>query len=314
MKNYMSFVGIDVSKDHLDIAQDDRDVWRIANDAESIAELLLRLSDQPDSLIVLEATGGLEMNAVVALSAGGMPVVIVNPRQVREFARATGRLAKTDRIDARVLADFGRAVRPEVRAIPDEQAQRLSALNTRREQVSTMIRMEKNHRAWSRCELQEGIEDHLRDLERRLKDLETEMDRMIRENQQWREKDSLLRSVSGVGPVLSRTLLADLPELGRLNRKEIAALVGLAPLACDSGKYKGKRRIWGGRARVRTKLFMAVLSASRYNPRIRDFYQRLVAEGKAKKVVLIACARKLLTILNAMVRDGQYKEQGAENA
>jgi transposase len=291
MKEYQSFVGIDV-----------------ANDPEGFQHLISLLSQQPETLIVLEATGGLEMPAVVALSEAGLQVAVVNPRQVRDFARAAGFLAKTDRIDARVLVNFGRAMRPEVREVPDEQARRFALLNTRREQVSLMIVMEKNHRAWAPQALRSEIERHIQELEQMLQALEKEMDQMIQANPEQREKNKLLQSVTGVGPVLARTLLADLPELGQLNRKEIAALAGLAPLACDSGRFRGRRRIWGGRARVRTKLYMAVLSATQHHPRIREFYQRLLGKGKLKKVALVACARKFLTILNAMVRDGEYRE------
>jgi transposase len=227
---------------------------------------------------------------------------VVNPRQVRDFSKATGQLAKTDRIDARLLALFAERVRPEVRALPDEAARELDALMTRRRQVLHMLVAEKNRLGAALPTLKSGIQEHIRYLERQLKRVDGELDQRIRSSPVWRAKEDLLKSVPGVGPVLARTLIAELPELGRLDRKEIAALVGVAPLNQDSGTFRGKRRVWGGRAPVRTALFMAALTASRCNPVIRGFYLHLIAAGKPKKVALTACMRKLLVMLNAMLK------------
>jgi transposase len=253
-------------------------------------------------MVVLEATAGMEMPVAAALAAIGLPVAVVNPRQVRQFARATGRLAKTDAIDAQVLAQFAQAVQPPLRPLPDADTQQLNALVTRRHQLVEMLAAEKNRLAQAAKSVRIDIQEHIRWLERRLIDLDRDLAATVHESPIWRETDNLLQSAPGVGPVLSTTLLANLPELGRLNGKQIAALVGVAPLNRDSGRFRGKRTIWGGRARVRTALYMGTLVATRYNPVIRPFYQRLLAAGKPKKVALTACMRKLVTILNAMVR------------
>ena len=275
------FVGIDVSKDRLDVAlRPTSDRWALANDAPGVATLVARLQGLAPTLIVLEATGGLAVPLTGALAAAGLPVVVVNPRQVRDFAKATGQLAKTDALDAAVLAQFAEAVRPALRPLPDAATQALSALPP----------------------VHKGIRAHISWLERRLADLDADLAQAIRESPIWREKDDLLQSVPGVGPVLATTLLASLPELGTLTRQQIAALVGVAPLNRDSGAWRGKRRVWGGRAHVRAALYMSALVATRYNPVLRAFYQRLCAAGKAKKVALTACMRKLLTILNAMLK------------
>jgi transposase len=250
----------------------------------------------------LEATGGYENAAVASLAAAGLPVVVVNPRQVRDFAKATGTLAKTDRVDAQILALFAERVRPVVRPIPSRQTRILDALLTRRRQLLEMITAERNRFAMSVDPIRKDIQKHIRWLKCRVADVEKELDQTIESSPIWRIREDLLRSVPGVGPVLSRTLVADLPELGSLNRKQIAALVGVAPLSRDSGTKRGKRMVWGGRAPVRAVLYMGTLVAAKHNPVIQEFYARLLATGKPKKVALTACMRKLLVILNAMVR------------
>jgi transposase len=300
------FVGIDVSKGHLDVAVHDQpDVRRVANDEAGIQELVAELVTLRSSLVVLEATGGFEMPAAAALMAAGVPVVIANPRQTRDFARSTGQLSKTDAIDARGLALFAARVRPNVRELPSEEAQVLDALVARRRQIVGMLTQEKNRLGFALKPVQKGIRKHIAWLERQLTDVEEELDARIRKSPVWAAKSDLLQSVPGVGPNLSRTLIAELPELGCLNHKQIAALVGVAPRARDSGKFRGKRMIWGGRAPVRSALYLSVWSASRWNPVIRRFYERLRAQGKPPRVAQTACMRKLLTILNAMVRDGR---------
>lgn len=301
------FIGIDVSKDRLDVAQ--RPVaasWSVANSEDGINELVQRLIEVEPALAVLEATGGLEVPVVAALVAAHLPAVVVNPRQARDFARATGQLAKTDAIDAGILAHFAEAVRPGVKPLPDEATRELDALLTRRRQLIEMRVAEKNRLQRTAAQrVRRDIQKHIHWLERQLVEIEKDLNDSIKRTPAWREKDDLLQGVKGVGPVLSATLLGELPELGRLNRREIAKLVGVAPLNHDSGKFKGQRRIWGGRASVRASLYMSALVASRYNPAIRDFYQRLVTAGKPTKVALTACMRKLLAILNAIARDGR---------
>jgi len=297
------YVGIDVAKERLDVAP--RPVgagWQVANDERGVVELVARLDQLRPALVVLEATGGMELPLVGALAAAGLPVVVINPRQAREFAKATGRLAKTDAIDAQVLAHFAEAVRPRLRPLADAAAQELSALMTRRRQLIEMLTAERNRLRTAAPAVRPDIQEHIRWLERRLADLDGDLSQTIRSSDIWREKDDLLQSAPGVGPVVSTTLLADLPELGALNRKEIAALVGVAPLNRDSGTLRGRRTVWGGRSKVRSALYMATLVATQRNPVIRIFYQRLLSAGKPKKVALTACMRKLLTILNAMSR------------
>ena len=254
----------------------------------------------------MEATGGYELLAVAALAAAALPVVVVTPRQVRDFARATGQLAKTDRIDAEILARFADVVRPKVRIIPDAAAHELDALLTRRRQLLEMLQAERNRVGQvfgtGKKQVRKSLKAHIEFLERELHTTDTDLGKMVRESPVWRERDELLRSVPGVGPVLSRTLLADLPELGRLSRRAVAKLVGVAPLSRDSGTMRGRRFVQGGRAAVRGVLYMAALVATRRNLIIREFYLRLVAAGKPKKLALVACMRKLLTILNTMVR------------
>jgi transposase len=300
------FVGVDVSKDWVDVGVSPSNAsWQTTIDPKSIAELSDRLRTLTPKLVVLEATGGLEIPIAAALSRAGLPVVVVNPRQVRDFARATGKLAKTDKLDALTLALFGERVRPEVRPLPDDIAQAFEALLARRRQLVAMLAEEKNRLQQARSrDVQKGITRHIRWLEREIKDVDQGLSESVRKSPVWRAKDDLLQGVPGVGPGLSFTILAELPELGRLNRKQIAALVGVAPHAADSGTLRGKRIIWGGRAAIRHVLYMAALTACRFNPTIRAFYQRLVSAGKPRKVAIVACMRKLLIVLNAIVRDG----------
>jgi transposase len=298
-------VGIDVAKATLDVwVEPEGPGWTVANDAAGIAELTERLRARPVTRVVLEATGGYEYAAVAALGLAGHPVAVVNPRRVRDFARATGRLAKTDRIDARVLARFGAAVRPEPRPLPSAEVQELDATATRRRQLLEMLQAERNRQRTARGKLARQIQQHVTWLERQLAALDDDLRHLIEASPVWRAKEDLLRSVPGVGPTTALTLLAELPELGALSGRQIAALVGVAPFARDSGTLRGKRAIWGGRAPVRTVLYMAAVSASRHNPRLRAVYQRLLAAGKPKKLALIACLRKLVVILNAMVAHG----------
>ena len=304
-----TFVGIDVSKSQLDVAQlPERRSWSVSNDVEGIGDLVRDLATLAPALVVLEATGGYESSVFAALITARLPAVVVNPRQIRAFARAKNRLAKTDKIDAQVLAEFAEAVRPEVRPVPDEALQELSGLLRRRKQLVEMLTAERNRSLMATPAVRKDIRAHIHWLERRLQDIETGLDQAIRSTPAWQERDKLVQGEKGVGPVLSMTMLADLPELGRLNRKEISALVGVAPFNQDSGRFRGKRKVWGGRRSVRAVLYMAALAASRHNPEIRPFYQRLLAAGKPKKVALTACMRKLLIRLNAIVREGQSLE------
>src|SRR5271163_1881685 len=296
------FIGIDVAKAALDVFIGSAGMaFTVANNEVGIRDLVRQLV--PTDFVILEATGGLETPVASALAAAGIAVAIVNPRQVRDFARATGRLAKTDRLDAEVLARFGEAVRPEARPLANEQAQALEALVTRRRQLVEMLTAEKNRRARAPKVLHRSIDEHIRWLAKRLAGFDDELGELIRNTPLWRERDELLRSVPGVGKVLSRTLLAQLPELGMLNRKQIAALAGLAPFNRDSGSMRGSRCIWGGRAQVRRVLYMATVAGVRSNPTIRTFYLRLRTNGKQAKPALIACMRKFLVILNAMLHN-----------
>lgn len=297
-------VGIDVSKSMLDIAiHETGESWCCSNDASGSATLVPKLKQLKATSIVLEATGGYETLVSVTLSAAGLPVIVVNPRQVRDFAKATGQLAKTDRLDARVLAHFANAIAPPLRPSKSEETQHLEALLARRRQIVEMLVAEKNRLANNRDQaVVKDLKTHIAWLERRLKSSDDELQRVLKTSPAWRERDDLLRSTPGVGPVLSLTLLAQLPELGQLNRREIAKLVGVAPFNWDSGTWRGSRHIWGGRAAVRSPLFMATLCAIRINPIIKCFYQRLIKAGKAPKVAITACMRKLLTILNVMIK------------
>ena len=302
MTNTPVFVGIDVSKAQLDVAMRPEGRFAVVNDEQGRAQLRERLQAVAPTLVVLEATGGVELPLTSALVLVGLPVVVVNPRQVRDFAKATGQLAKTDAIDAHVLARFAEVIRPELRPLPDEQTQALAALVTRRQQLIEMLTAEKNRLMSARPTIRKNLRAHIAWLERALQQADTDLAEAIRQSPVWREKEALLRSVPGIGPVLTTTLLANLPELGTLTQKQIAALVGVAPLNRDSGTLRGRRTVWGGRARVRTALYMAAIVAARFNPVICAFNQRLLAAGKAKKVALVACMRKLLTIVNAMLK------------
>jgi len=298
------FVGIDVSKAVLDVAiVPTGEKWSVANSSDDVGQLVRRLKEAKANLIVLEATGGLERRAVAALAGAGLPVVAVNPRQVRDFARATGKLAKTDAIDAAVLALFAERIRPDLRPIKDAEAQELEALVVRRKQVVEMITAEKNRlsAAPPSKQVRTAIGRTIEWLQKQLDENDRDLEKAVKSSGAWREKDDLLRSVPGVGKVLSRTLLSLVPELGTLTHKQIAALIGVAPLNRDSGTLRGRRCVWGGRAQVRQVLYMGALVAARFNPVIRAFHQRLLAAGKLPKVALVACMHKLLTILNAML-------------
>jgi transposase len=297
-----AFVGIDVGKAHLEVALWDSETsWRVSNDGDGIEKLITRLQALSPRLIVVEATGGLELPVVAAMASAELPVAVVNPTRVRDFARATGQLAKTDRLDALVLAHFAQAVRPKLRPLRSEEGEQLAALLTRRRQLVAMLTAEKNRLVSTRPQLRQRLQKHIEWLQEELKSLDEEIASLIDSNPLWEEKNALLRSVPGIGPVTAATLLAELPELGTLNRQKIAALVGVAPVNKDSGKKRGKRRVFGGRTSVRRTLYMAALNASRFNPVIRSFYERLLGRGKEKKVALTACMRKLLVILNAML-------------
>lgn len=301
------FVGLDVSKDKLDVALwPQAQTWSVVNDPPSLKALAAQLKAFSPALVVLEATGGYENLALAVLGAAGLPLVRINPRQVRDFARSTGQLAKTDRLDALILARFGQALNPAVRSLPEEAVQELAGLVSRRQQLLEMITAEKARQATSSPGVRRQIAQHLAWLQKALNRLDGDLDQAIKANPTWRERDQVQQTIKGVGPVLSRTLLALLPELGRLNRKQIAALAGVAPFCCDSGRWQGRRRIWGGRAGVRRALYMAILSASRFNPKIKAFYDRLLGAGKPKKVAQVACMHKLLLILNAVVKEHFY--------
>jgi len=300
------FVGIDVAKAYLDVCiLPQGESFRAANDEAGIADLIGRFQALAPEAILLEATGGLQQALVAGLMDAGLPVHVLNPRQVRDFARATGRLAKTDKLDAEVLARFGQSVRPARRALPDQETQALKALVARHRQVQEMLTTEKIRLHAASPRIRPGLETHIECLKRLLKDVDDDLDKMIRSSPAWREKDDLLRSVPGIGPVVSSVLMAGLPELGRAARRQLAALVGVAPFNRDSGLMRGRRTIWGGRGDVRTALYQAALVATRHNALIKAFYQRLLQAGKPKKLALVACMRKLLGILNAMLRTGQ---------
>ena len=303
MEQESTFVGIDVAKAQVDVAVRPTDQrWAISYDESGVRELVSRLKTLEPALVLLEASGGLELPLVAALASAALPVVVVNPRQVRDFARATGTLAKTDTLDAAALAHFADAVRPAVRPLRDAETQVLNSLVARRHQVVTMLVSERNRLGTAISAVRPRIEAHIAWLEGELDDLDEGLRQTLRSSPVWREKDDLLRTVPGVGEQISLTLLAYLPELGTLDRRQVAALAGLAPFNRDSGTLRGKRAVWGGRSRVRAALYMGTLSATRYNPVIRAFYQRLLAAGKPKKVALVACMRKLLVTLNSMLK------------
>jgi transposase len=299
------FVGVDVSKAALDVAvRPTGETWHAPNDESGIDALSTRIAALGPVLVVLEATGRYEAPCAAALASAGVPVAVVNPRQVRDFAKATGRLAKTDTLDAAVLALFADRVRPEPRPLPAAESEALAAILARRRQLITMLVAEKNRAHVAAPTVAKSIAKHVRWLEKELSGVDDDLVSAIRESVVWRAKDDLLRAIPGVGRVLATTLLADLPELGQLSRREIAALVGVAPLNRDSGAFRGQRSVWGGRSTVRTALYMSALAAVRSNPPVKALYGRLVEKGKPKKVALVACMRKLLITCNAVVRDG----------
>ena len=315
MNQFPLFVGIDVSKDCLDVAvRPTGEAWQLPHNSRGINDLVERLGELAPQLVVLEATGGMEMALAGELAASKLAIAVVNPRHVRDFARAAGKLAKTDALDAQALAHFAEAIRPASRPLPDDASQELRALVARRRQLVEMITAEKNRFRTAASRIRPKVREHIRWLEESLKDLDRDMGDFMRSSPMWRDKDQLLRSTPGVGPVVSMTLLSDLPELGALNRGEIAALVGVAPFNRDSGALRGKRTVWGGRRQVRAALYMATLVATRYNPVLRDFYQRLCEAGKPKKVALTACMRKLLTILNVMVKHNRHWNPVTQNS
>jgi len=304
-KKSKTFIGIDVSKKLLEVATHESDYqFRCTNKASAFPELIAELIALRPALIVLEATGGLEIPVTAALHAAGLPVVVVNPRQVRDFAKATGQLAKTDRLDARVLAHFAAAIKPPLRPIKSKDELELDALVGRRGQLIEMLTAEKNRRGSAATDtVREEIKKHIDWLEERIAELDEQLQAQLKTSSLWQAKDVILQSTPGIGPVVSFSMIADLPELGTLNRQQISKLVGVAPLNNDSGQQRGTRHIYGGRARVRSMLYMAAFSATRYNPVIKEFYERLMAKQKPFKVVMTACMRKLLTIINVMVRD-----------
>lgn len=299
----MCYIGIDVAQDTLELYfLPEQQARSLAYADSELQALVQELRSMAPALVVVEATGGLERALVAQLSAAQLPVAVINPRQARDFAKATGELAKTDRVDARILALFGERIRPEVRPLPDADLQEVQALLGRRRQLLEMLLSERNRLRLAHPRVRSSIQGLIEVLERELHASEADLDRLLERSPGWKVKEDLLRSVPGVGPQTARTLLAELPELGRLSRHEIAKLAGVAPLARDSGKRRGSRSIWGGRAVVRRALYMAALTAVRHNPVLRTFYARLCTAGKPKKVALVACMRKLLVILNSMLR------------
>ena len=304
-KKLKSFIGIDVSKEQLEVAVHESDwQFRCANKVNAFGNLIVELIERQPALIVLEATGGLEIPLVSALHAAGLPLVVVNPRQVRNFAKALGQLAKTDRLDARVLAHFAAAIKPPLRPIKSKEEQELAALTGRRDQLVEMLVDEKNRRTSAASDtVREQIKAHIDWLEECIAELDEQLKALLRSSASWQAKDDILQSVPGIGPVVSFSMIADLPELGTLNRQQISKLVGVAPLNRDSGAQRGTRHIHGGRAALRRVLYMAALSAARNNLVIKEFYERLCAKQKPFKVVITACMRKLLSIINVMVRD-----------
>lgn len=308
-------VGIDVSKSFVDVSVYPKgNTWRVEHSPADTTALAEELAELKPAVVVVEATGGLEMSLTATLSVAGLPVVVVNPKRVRDFARATGRLAKTDKLDAQVLAQFGAMVRPQVRPLPDAARLELRALVARRQQLLEMMTAEKSRLRRTTPGVRHRIEVNVRWLREQLKKLDRDLGDFLKSGPLWQEDARILRSVSGIGPIVSATLIARLPELGSVNSKQAASLVGVAPLNRDSATFRGKRTVWGGRGDLRTALYMATLVATRYNPVIRAFYQRLCAAGKPKKVALIACMRKLLVILNSMIKHGQTWNPPAQNS
>jgi len=300
----MNFVGIDIAKDSMEVmVHESSKGWNFMNDESGLHKLIAKMKRLSPSLIVLEATGGYENTVATGLQCKGFSVAVINPRQIRDFARSIGTLAKTDILDARVIAHFAAKIQPPPRILPTEEAKRLGAILMRRRQIITLLTAEKNRLLQANPAVRERVKNHVIWLKQELSDITTELKQTVQDDPEWKEKDKIIQSVPGVGPILSVTLLADFPELGTLNRKQIAALGGVAPFNRDSGKMRGKRTIWGGRGVVRTATYMAAFAAIRCNPLLTSFFNRLVAAGKPRKVALVACMRKLLCILNAMLKN-----------
>lgn len=300
----MNFVGIDVAKDSMEVmVHESSKRWNFMNDESGLHKLIAKMKRLSPCLIVLEATGGYENTVATGLQCKGFSVAVINPRQIRDFARSIGTLAKTDILDARVIAHFAAKIQPPPRILPTEEAKRLGAILMRRRQVVTLLTAEKNRLLQANPAVRERVKNHVTWLKQELSDISKELKQMVQDDPEWKEKDKIIQSVPGVGPILSITLLADFPELGTLNRKQIAALGGVAPFNRDSGKMRGKRTIWGGRGVVRTATYMAAFAAIRCNPLLTSFFNRLVAAGKPRKVALVACMRKLICILNAMLKN-----------
>lgn len=308
MQKNKAYVGVDVSQESLDMVEyPTGEIRRFGNDDAGIAKATTWLTEVNPAIIVMEATGGMEVSLYVTLQEANLPAAVINPRQIRDFAKSMGILAKTDKVDAKVLARYAATIQPEARPSPDEKARQFKTLVTRRRQLGEMIVAEANRARASRDKaMKQRIHAHIEWLKQELANIDKDISRTIKENPVWDAKDKLMQSVPGVGPVLSATIIAELPELGILNPKKIAALVGVAPFNRDSGKRQGERSIWGGRCKVRQSLYMAALSAARFNPTIHAFYDRLVASGKEKKVALTACMHKLVTILNAMLKHNSH--------
>jgi len=303
MNTKKHFIGIDICKDYLDIADSaTQEIWRTSNDETGIVNLTKRLSTLAPTLIVLEATGGLEIPLASALAANKLPVTVVNPRQVRDFAKATGQLAKTDILDAKVLARFAVAVRPEIRPIKDQETRELAALVTRRRQLVAILAIEKTRLKQVSKPIRQNVQAHITWLQDQIREMDQDLSKALKTSSVWRKKDQIIQSIPGAGPILSINLLANVPELGVLNQRQIAALIGLAPLNRDSGRFRGRRCIWGGRANMRAVLYMNAVTAIQHNSVIRAFYTRLIEKGKPFKVAITACMRKLLTIINSMIK------------
>ena len=306
MEQQSQWVGIDVSKANLDVyLRPSSKQFQVKNQASGIVELIQQLQSFTIQQVILEATGGLELEVAQALQEQGFAISIINPRQARDFAKASGKLAKTDRIDAAVLAHFGEAMQPAITVLASVNEQALQEAVTRRRQLVEMLTAEKNRQGSLRGKMRQNVDEHVEWLEKRIRELDDEIEQLTQAHDQWRSRMDLLTSVPGIGNVIATTLIAALPELGKVSDKRISALVGVAPLNRDSGKYRGSRTIWGGRANVRAALYMGALVAVQHNPVLKAFYARLLAQGKAKKSALTACMHKLLRILNAMIRDGK---------
>jgi transposase len=298
------FVGVDVAKDSMEVmVHESKEHWTYANDESGLAKLVTKMKKLSPNLIVLEATGGYEITIAAELQSNGLPVAVINPRHIRDFARSVGILAKTDILDARVIARFAATVQPTARVLPESETRELGAILMRRRQIITMLTAEKNRLHQANQTVKERIQSHITWLKQELDDINKALKQTVQDNPEWKEKDEIIQSVPGVGPNLSFTLLADFPELGSLNRKQTAALVGVAPFNRDSGTLRGKRSIWGGRDIVRTATYMSTFVAIRFNPLLKSFFERLIAGGKPFKVAIVACMRKLLCILNAMLKD-----------